>query len=122
MATNMLSSLVLLRLLNFKRALITWIPCFTAVLHAVYLDLSSETFPTFIIKTPCRTSDLRGFFKDTKKEKRIIKGLFARKINNKQNIMKNVVFWDVALCRSCVNRRIGETYRLHLQVRKIRER
>jgi hypothetical protein len=36
--------------------------------------------------------------------------------------MKNVVFWDVALCRSCVNRRFGGTYRLHLQGIKIRER
>jgi hypothetical protein len=37
-------------------------------------------------------------------------------------IVKNVVFWDVALCRSCVNRRFRGTYRLHLQGRKIRER
>jgi hypothetical protein len=29
--------------------------------------------------------------------------------------MKNAVFWDVAPCRSCVNRRFGGTYRLHLQ-------
>jgi hypothetical protein len=29
--------------------------------------------------------------------------------------MKNAVFWDVALCRSCVNRRFEGTYRLHLQ-------
>jgi hypothetical protein len=36
--------------------------------------------------------------------------------------MKNAVFWDVAPCRSCVNRRFGGTYRLHLQDRKIRER
>jgi hypothetical protein len=36
--------------------------------------------------------------------------------------MENAVFWDVALCRSCVNRRFGGTYRLHLQGRKIRER
>jgi hypothetical protein len=35
--------------------------------------------------------------------------------------LKNAVFWDVALCRSCVNRRFGETYHLHLQGRKIRE-
>jgi hypothetical protein len=35
--------------------------------------------------------------------------------------MKNVVFWDVALCTWCVNRRFGGTYRLHLQGRKIRE-
>jgi hypothetical protein len=35
---------------------------------------------------------------------------------------KNAVFWDVAPCRSCVNRRFGGTYRLHLQGRKIRER
>jgi hypothetical protein len=36
--------------------------------------------------------------------------------------MKNAVFWDVAPCRSCVNRRFGGTYRLHLQSRKIRKR
>jgi hypothetical protein len=36
--------------------------------------------------------------------------------------MKNVVFWDVALYRSSVNRRFRGTYRFHLQGRKIRER
>jgi hypothetical protein len=36
--------------------------------------------------------------------------------------MKNAVFWNVAQCRSCVNRRFGGTYRLHLQGRKIRKR
>jgi hypothetical protein len=36
--------------------------------------------------------------------------------------MKNACFWDVAPCRSCVNRRFGGAYRLHLQGRKIRER
>jgi hypothetical protein len=36
--------------------------------------------------------------------------------------MKNAVFWDVAACRSCMNRRFAGTYRLHLQGRKIRER
>jgi hypothetical protein len=36
--------------------------------------------------------------------------------------MKNAVFWDVAPCRYCVNRRFGGTYRLNLQGRKIRER
>jgi hypothetical protein len=35
---------------------------------------------------------------------------------------KNAVFWDVAQCRSCVNRRFGQMYRLHLQGRKIRGR
>jgi hypothetical protein len=39
-----------------------------------------------------------------------------------EKILKNVVFWDVALCRSCINRRFGGTYRLHLQGRRIRER
>jgi hypothetical protein len=34
--------------------------------------------------------------------------------------MKNAIFWDVAPCRSCVNRLFGGTYRLHLQGRKIR--
>jgi hypothetical protein len=29
--------------------------------------------------------------------------------------LKNAVFWDVAPCRSYVNRRFGGTYRLHLQ-------
>jgi hypothetical protein len=36
--------------------------------------------------------------------------------------VKNFLFWDVALCTSYVNRRFGGTYRLHLHVRKIRER
>jgi hypothetical protein len=36
--------------------------------------------------------------------------------------MKNAVFWYVAPCSSCVNRRFGGTYRLNLQSRKIRER
>jgi hypothetical protein len=36
--------------------------------------------------------------------------------------VKNAVFWDVALCRYCVNQRFGWTYRLHLQGRKICER
>jgi hypothetical protein len=35
--------------------------------------------------------------------------------------MKNVVFWDVALCRNWVDRRFGATYRLHLQGGMIRE-
>jgi hypothetical protein len=34
--------------------------------------------------------------------------------------MKNAVFWDVAPCRSFVNRRFGGTYSLHLHGRKIR--
>jgi hypothetical protein len=36
--------------------------------------------------------------------------------------MKNAVSLDVAPCRSCVNRRLGGTYHLHLQGREIRER
>jgi hypothetical protein len=35
-------------------------------------------------------------------------------------MLKNADFWDVAPCRSCVNRRFGGTCRLHLQGRKIR--
>jgi hypothetical protein len=35
---------------------------------------------------------------------------------------KNAVFCYVAPCRSCVNRRFGGMYRLHLQDRTIRER
>jgi hypothetical protein len=35
--------------------------------------------------------------------------------------MKNAIFWDVAPCRSCVNRCFRGTYCLHLQGRKIRE-
>jgi hypothetical protein len=33
----------------------------------------------------------------------------------KKKNLKNAVFWDVAPCRSCVNRRFGGMYRLHLQ-------
>jgi hypothetical protein len=36
--------------------------------------------------------------------------------------MSNAVFWDVAQCSCCVNRRFGGMYRLYLQGRKIRER
>jgi hypothetical protein len=36
--------------------------------------------------------------------------------------LKNDVFWDVAPCRSCVNRRFRGMCSLHLQSRKIRER
>jgi Ca2+/Na+ antiporter len=32
--------------------------------------------------------------------------------------MKKAVFWDVAPCRYCVNRRFGGTYRLHLHGRR----
>jgi hypothetical protein len=35
-------------------------------------------------------------------------------------IEKIAIFWDVALCRSCVNRCFGGTYRFHVQGRKIR--
>jgi hypothetical protein len=35
--------------------------------------------------------------------------------------MKNDVFWDVAPCMPCVNRRFGGTYRLHLHSRKIHQ-
>jgi hypothetical protein len=38
------------------------------------------------------------------------------------SILKNVVFWNVALLRSCNNRRFGGIYRLHLQGRRIHER
>jgi hypothetical protein len=37
-------------------------------------------------------------------------------------LSKNAVFWDVAPCRCCVNRRLGGTYRLQFQGRKILER
>jgi hypothetical protein len=33
--------------------------------------------------------------------------------------MKNAVFWDVAPCISCVNRRFGGTYRLHFHGKKV---
>jgi hypothetical protein len=36
--------------------------------------------------------------------------------------LKNAVFWDVAPCITCVNRRFGGMYHLHLQGKKIRER
>jgi hypothetical protein len=32
--------------------------------------------------------------------------------------MKNAVFWDVAPCRYCINRRFGGMYSLHLQGRR----
>jgi hypothetical protein len=32
--------------------------------------------------------------------------------------MKNTVFWNAAPCRSCVNRRFGGTYLLHIRSRR----
>jgi hypothetical protein len=43
-------------------------------------------------------------------------------MRNMEKNIKNAVFWDVAPCRSCVNRRLKGKHRLHLQGRKIRER
>jgi hypothetical protein len=34
-------------------------------------------------------------------------------------ISKNAVFWDAVPCKSCVNRRFGGTYRIHLRGKKI---
>jgi hypothetical protein len=42
-------------------------------------------------------------------------------LNMNEDVLKNAVFWVVAPCRSCVNRRFGGTYRLHLQLRNQRE-
>jgi hypothetical protein len=36
--------------------------------------------------------------------------------------MKNVVFWNVAPCRYCANRRFGGTYHIHIHGIKSRER
>jgi hypothetical protein len=41
----------------------------------------------------------------------------SRQTFKTDNIHKAAVFWDVAPCRSGVNRRFGGTYRLHLQGR-----
>jgi hypothetical protein len=51
----------------------------------------------------------------------IIKEVYLEKPLRTKLNLKNVVFLDVALCRSCVNRRFGGTYGLYLQGRKIRE-
>jgi hypothetical protein len=40
----------------------------------------------------------------------------------KTNFQKKAVFWDMAPCRHCVNRRFGGTYRLHLQDRRKKEK
>jgi hypothetical protein len=53
----------------------------------------------------------------------ILFALFGKnRETNKLLFMKNTVFWYVLPSRSCVNRRFGGTYRLHLQGRKIRQR
>jgi hypothetical protein len=51
----------------------------------------------------------------------IIKSLFVRFEVFTAVSMKNVVFWDVAPCRSYMNQRFGGKYRPHLQCRKIRK-
>jgi hypothetical protein len=74
--------------------------------HGIVLNkLSTETTLSFNVLQP----------------KPLILSLNRPQINKEIN-KKNVLFCDVALCRSCVNRRFRGTYRLHLQGRKIRER
>jgi hypothetical protein len=46
----------------------------------------------------------------------------ASKVSELLNKIMNAIFWDVAQCRSCVSRRFGGTYHLHLQGRNIRVR
>jgi hypothetical protein len=43
-------------------------------------------------------------------------------VSENKTILKNALFWYVALCRSCVNGRFGGTYRLYLQGKKLGER
>jgi hypothetical protein len=44
---------------------------------------------------------------------------FDLQVNRRK--IKNAFFWDVALCRACVNQCFRGTYHLHLQGRKICE-
>jgi hypothetical protein len=44
-------------------------------------------------------------------------GIYRGKYLEINVYLKNSVFWDVVPCRSCVNRRFGVKYRLHLQGR-----
>jgi hypothetical protein len=56
--------------------------------------------------------------RDTNEEKKCIGLVFIWACLIKQLFcLKKAVFWDVALCRSGVNRCFGGTYRLHLQGR-----
>jgi hypothetical protein len=52
----------------------------------------------------------------------MLTGLITSVVSKLSSCFKNAVFWDVAPCKSCVNRLFGGTYRLHLQGRIIGER
>jgi hypothetical protein len=83
----------------------------------IWLCLMSATFPTKVM-----TDAQRSF----RPKKSSLLRNNCTKLSKKQKslliTMKNAVSWDVAPCRSCVNRRLGEKCSLHLHGRKIRER
>jgi hypothetical protein len=55
-------------------------------------------------------------------ESRVVRKILTYKESTTNWVHEECRFWDVAPCRSCVNRRYGGKYRLHLQGRKICER
>jgi hypothetical protein len=70
----------------------------------------SDGFALHSSKSICYQPQWRNTIFETVKDK----NWFARFEAFTAVTMKNAVFWDVAPCRSCVNRRFGGTYRLHL--------
>jgi hypothetical protein len=66
-----------------------------------------------------------GFIRSGSDIQKFIGGILRHRQQGELKVsfyLKNVVFWDVGLCRYCVNRRFGGMYRLHLQGRIIRDR
>jgi hypothetical protein len=96
--------------------------------HTLPSQIRSEVHMTVIMKTavfcdvtscnlvylPVSVRNVSKHLPDYTVSKKIC--LHTRYLSN------NAVFWDVAPCISCLNRRFGGKYRLHLQGRKIRER
>jgi hypothetical protein len=63
----------------------------------------------------------RAVLKAEEDVQRFLNRILLHGITYLSSNLKNAIFWDVAPCRSCVNRRFRGTYRLHLQGRKICE-
>jgi hypothetical protein len=113
--------------------IVSLVVCFVTLLHELYfvfrffqaLDLISDLW---------RPSTLRGptIQAGDVSQRRVALSLSLHKFRELKPILscdpftckqlvllKKAVFWDVAPCESCKNRRFGGTCRLHLQGRKI---
>jgi hypothetical protein len=121
---------------HMSAVLLSSLICQMYVGHCVLCNYACERHPhlTFVNTTEfkifwnLKTWRAYYFIKIRKLGSKKVRNLFSKIMENESLLahgtddLMNIVFWDVAPCGSCVNRRSGGTYRLDLQDRKPRER